>query len=148
MLSTVEQFKNNCPALSMANSGITEDDILTIINMADSVVNIDLANYYATIYIKSNVKYFNLLSQYKSAEVGLKKMYGFSTRNPDTEDIKWWNELYDSLLRKLIHGMVIYDAEGNKIPGTNNIAISEQEVTEIRTYADENETYATIKKEF
>jgi len=137
MLSTVDQFKDNCPALTLRTSNITDSDIITIINVSDDIVILDLANIYDVSVITADVKVFNLLSQYKSAEMGLAKYYGMSTRDSkNMSDVDWWRQVYNKVLHRLIKGLVIYDKDGNAIQRVNKLSVDTQEVTEIRTYEE------------
>lgn len=136
MLSTVEQFRVNCPALAgTEQSDITDDQIINIIELADLHVKIDIGNIYAQSVIVASTKAFNLLSQYKSAELGLSEFYGYGSRNtPD--DVQSWSDKYDSLVSKIIKSTTIYDQYGNRVPRTSKTGYSKQECTEIETYSE------------
>ena len=144
MLSTIDQFKNNCPALNLRTSNISDSDIETIINQADNMVYLDLSNMYNINLIVSNITPFNLLSQYKSAEIGLSKFYGMSTRDSkDLSDVAYWRNMYNKLLQKIIKGLYIANSNGHKISPATNVAVDVQECTDIRTYYVEDESLET-----
>ena len=139
MLSSIAQFKTNCPALAdTSQSSITDIEITQVIENADIIVIIDLGNLYSKTVIVGSTGAFNLLSQFKSAQKGIEKFYGYSSRETTMDALYYENE-YNALLSKLVKGSTIYDKDGNAVSRiSSNISYKKQVCTEISTYVDED----------
>ena len=127
LLSTPAQFLANCPSLCEDYSGIVNADILLLISDADLIVRFDVSPYYEKKYIEPDVFAFNLLSQYKTAQIGMERYYA-TTRNIDSKDIAEWKLKYDQTLKCMKFGFPILNKEGEEIPlSFKNICYKKQE---------------------
>lgn len=111
---TVTQVRNSNSKLASATDVLTAD-ITDRITESEDVVAVDLSNIMTeaeVAAIGSASKVINLLCLYKSIEKCLVKYYGATRNIKDISDIQYYQDLYNTLLEKVISGEVTIEESG------------------------------------
>lgn len=108
MFSSIAQLRANLTQVVATNPNQDDATVTDRITHADDDVQMDLAKYvnFALIpaagYSDSNFpKWLNHLSQYKSCEHMLVKLYGTKRTVDEVSDIQHWQKEYEVLLEKI-----------------------------------------------
>ena len=112
--STTTQLQNNVQvAVNTFDAGAELTAKLNeAIVTSDKRVNIDVANVIDTSLIPATgdspatPDFINLLSQYKAAEICLVRMTGARRVVQEENDIQYWKQCYDELLKQILEGKV------------------------------------------
>jgi hypothetical protein len=108
--STNEELKNNVKMIENTfTTDPTPDEFATErISFADKIVKADCSKYidFSSVPDDETTPIVNLLSQYKSAEMALRRITGIKRRQNENDDILEWKYNYDELKQKVMDGSV------------------------------------------
>ena len=116
--STTTELQNNVKMIEQTFKGEGEADTFSAerIAFADKIVYVDVSRYVDLTSADETTKMINLLSQYKSAEMSLRRITGIKRRQNENDDISEWKFMYDDLLEKIINRKVDVElADGTNI---------------------------------
>lgn len=116
--STQTQLENNVEWLEESITDATERGNFATdrIALADKIIDVCLDKYVDLSSADENVKAINLLSQYKSAEMTLRRLLGVKHRREENDDITEWARLFEELKDDIINGsVVVEDSSGNSL---------------------------------
>jgi hypothetical protein len=116
--STQTQLQNNVKLIEATFSDATEKTNFATerIVLADTIVKAECQAFinFATIPNDSTTPMINLLSQYKSAELALRRLVGVNRQKSANDDISEWERLYKELKQNIAAGkMPVYLADGS-----------------------------------
>jgi hypothetical protein len=107
--SSITQLRNNVSILKIAV--IPDADVEDRIDEADKTIQTDLSKVIDFTTITANDGsttpiYINKLSQYKTAELCLVKMYGAKRQLEDQSDRQYWERMYNELKEMILDGSI------------------------------------------
>jgi hypothetical protein len=91
------------------------------IALADNIVKVDCSRWidFDSVPDDDTTPIVNLLSQYKSAEMSLRRIVGLKRRQNENDDIMEWKMLYDELKEKIADGAVDIElSDGTNVGST------------------------------
>ena len=117
--STSDQLKSNVKMLENTFTGTDLSSFITDrITLADKIVKVDLSGVVSMSAVPDDetTPVVNLLSQFKSAEMSLRRLAGLKRTTTEVDDISEWERLYNDLLNKVLSGAaVVLDDNGNSL---------------------------------
>jgi len=118
--STATELKNNVKMIDATYSRSPSPDEFATerIAFADKIVAVDCGKYidFTLVPDDDTTPIVNLLSQYKSAEMALRRISGIKRRQNENDDITEWKYNYDELKQKIMTGGVVVElADGTVV---------------------------------
>jgi hypothetical protein len=107
--STTTELKNNVKIIdnTFTTSPTPDEFAAERIALADKIVEADCSRYIDFSQVTDETTpVVNLLSQYKSAEMALVRIVGIKRKNKESDDISYWQGLYDDLKAKIKAGEI------------------------------------------
>jgi hypothetical protein len=108
--STTTELKNNVKMIEQTFTTDPTPDVFAAerIALADKIVKADCSKYIDFDQVPDNetTPIVNLLSQYKSAEMALRRIAGIKRRQNENDDILEWKMNYDELKERVMNGSV------------------------------------------
>lgn len=109
--STTVQLRDNVKLIDKSFNGVELDKesfSTAAITFADKIVEVDCSQYidFSLVPDDETTDVVNLLSQYKSAEMALRRLVGVKRRTQENDDISEWRMMYDELKQKIKDGVI------------------------------------------
>jgi len=95
--------------------------ILDRIANADKQIQVDLARYIDFDLVPDDAvscNFINMLSQFKTCELVLVRMFGAQRNIEEVDDITYWQKEYDALLQQVIDGIIPAELNDGTAIGT------------------------------